>query len=114
MIEEIILKYIKSKLNIPAFLVAPSDKPSKYITIRKSASSGDRFIENAMIIFYCISQESLFEASQINSELKKALYDMPYEVNNVSGVYINSDGNFTDTTTKEYRYQAIYEVIYHL
>lgn len=31
----------------------------------------------------------------------------------ISGVKLDRDYNFTDTTTREYRYQAIYDLTYY-
>lgn len=113
MIEAITKNYVQEKMGIPSYLNAPSDKPDKYVRIRKSGSSGDRFIETAIFIFYCVSEKSLYEAAQMNEDLKEVMYDMPGFIDAVSKVELNSDGNFTDTKTKEYRYQSIFEVTYH-
>jgi hypothetical protein len=32
---------------------------------------------------------------------------------NIASVYLTNDYNFTDTTTKKYRYQAIYKIKYY-
>lgn len=31
----------------------------------------------------------------------------------VSGVYLNADYNFTDVETKEYRYQAVFDIFHY-
>lgn len=113
MIETIILNYLSDSLEVPSYLNPPADKPDEYIRLRKSGSSGDKFIETAIFIFLSVSTITLQNAAQINDSLKNALFDMPGIIAPVSRVELNSDGNFTDTTTKEYRYQAIFEITYH-
>ena len=54
---------------------------------------------------------SLQKAAELNEKVKKVVEDL-ITVNEVSGVHHNSDYNFTDTETKQYRYQAVYDINY--
>ncbi|SDQ04437.1 hypothetical protein SAMN04487752_0319, partial [Carnobacterium viridans] len=45
----------------------------------------------------------------LNEELKEVVENLIL-LNEISGVRLNSDYNFTDTTTKEYRYQAVFDI----
>ena len=51
----------------------------------------------------------MFGASSLNEEVKKAV-DSLIELNEIASVKLNTDYNFTDTTTKKYRYQAVYDI----
>ena len=53
----------------------------------------------------------MFEAAKLNEKIKNLMYDLT-TISEVSKVKLNSDYNFTDTETKRYRYQAIFD-IYH-
>jgi hypothetical protein len=49
---------------------------------------------------------------QLNEAVKVAMADL-ITLDSVSGVSLNSDYNFTDSTTKEYRYQAVFLVTHY-
>ena len=53
----------------------------------------------------------MYEAAVLNERVKKAMDDIAV-LSNVSKSELNSDYNFTDTTKKEYRYQAVYDITY--
>ena len=46
---------------------------------------------------------------QLNEETKIAV-DSLIELDEIASVKLNTDYNFTDTTTKKYRYQAVYDI----
>lgn len=54
---------------------------------------------------------SMYEAARLNERVKAAM-DSAAELDAVSASRLNSDYNFTDTTTKRYRYQAVYDLVY--
>ncbi len=54
----------------------------------------------------------MYEAAVLNEEVKEAVEGM-ITLDEVSKVSLNSDYNFTDTTTKEYRYQAVFDINYY-
>lgn len=51
----------------------------------------------------------MYDAAKLNEELKEVVENM-IELDEISNVQLNSDYNFTDTTTKEYRYQAVFDI----
>ena len=51
----------------------------------------------------------MYGAAALNEEVKKAV-DSLIELNEIASVTLNTDYNFTDTTTKQYRYQAVYDI----
>lgn len=51
----------------------------------------------------------MYEAAVLNEELKEVIESM-IELDEISKIKLNSDYNFTDTTTKEYRYQAVFDI----
>ena len=52
---------------------------------------------------------SLYNASLLN-ELTKQAVDSLIELDDIASVRLNTDYNFTDSTTKQYRYQAVYDI----
>ena len=55
---------------------------------------------------------SLYEAAVLNEEVIAYMQGL-IERDEVTKVTLNSNYNYTDTTTKEYRYQAVFDVIHY-
>ena len=51
------------------------------------------------------------KAAELNETVKAAMDELA-ELRGIGSVSLNSDYNFTDSTTKQYRYQAIYNITY--
>lgn len=110
MIELMIKNYLDEKLSVSAYLEEPRDKPARYVLIDKTGSSEDNKIKRATVALQSYG-ESMYEAAKLNEEVKVLLDNIIY-FEDISKAKINSDYNFTDTTTKRYRYQAVYDFVY--
>ena len=55
---------------------------------------------------------NLLEAAQLNDQVKQAMDSLP-ELADIGAARLNSDYNFTDTASKRYRYQAVYDVTHY-
>lgn len=110
MIEKIVLDYLNEVLNVPAYMEKPEHQPEKYVLLEKTGSSLENHIKSATIALQSYAG-SLLDAATLNEEVKAAMYNIVI-LNEVMSSELNSDYNFTDTTKKEYRYQAIYDLYY--
>lgn len=116
-IEETLLKYLQ-EANIDAvgtnvYTMTPKQPlDGNYIIIDKTGSAYQNGISRATIAIQSISSESLYKAAQINEAVIEAMGDFPGSVTNVFGCHLQADYNFTNTTTKQYRYQAVYDITY--
>ena len=110
MIEVIIRNYLKEKLSIPVCLEKPMSQFKEYVLIEKVGSGNENHIHTATIAVQSIST-TLYKAAALNEKIKKEMEAMPYETE-VSKAKLNNDYNYTDTTVKEYRYQAVYDLVY--
>jgi|SRR5690625_987195 len=109
MIDITILNYLEKELSVPVFMEKPSeDIPKEYVILDRTGSSKANHLLSATIAFQSYA-ESKYEAAKLNEELKSVVKKM-VELDEVAGVKLNSDYNFTDTTTKEYRYQAVFDI----
>lgn len=109
MIEETIINYLKKTLDIPVSIERPS-KEKKFVLIDKTGSGEENKIKSATIAIQSYD-ETLYKAATLNEEVKVAMEGMSSETN-ISSVKLNTDYNFTDAETKEYRYQAVYDLVY--
>lgn len=110
MIEKIILDYLKTQLVPPVYMEIPLNPPDEYVTIEKTGSGVDDYINRATLAIQSHAQ-SLLRAAQINEDVKTAM-DSAITLPEIAKSKLNSDYNFTDTRTKEYRYQAVYNIVF--
>ncbi len=110
MIELTILNYLQGALSVPCYMETPFDVPASYVRIQKTGGGRQDHIQNATLALQSIAP-TLYEAAQLNEAVKAAM-DSLQPGNGVFAAELNSDYEFTNTTTKQYRYQAVYDVYY--
>ena len=110
MIEIVIKKFLDENLKVPSFFEHTKNMPESFVIIEKTGSGGSDYVHSATFAFQSYAP-SLQKAAELNEIVKKAVEQL-VTVNEVSGVHHNSDYNFTDTETKKYRYQAVYDINY--
>ena len=108
MIELVILNFLKTKLDIPVVMEHQPNLPKRYILIEKTSSKRDNLLKSSVIAIQSYA-ESLYEAAKLNEKIKDIIDQLVF-VDEVSGVRLNSDYNYTDTETKHYRYQAVFDI----
>mgnify|MGYP001160548465 FL=1 len=108
MIEAIVLNYLNAHLSVDVFAEKPTNPPKKYVVIDKIGSGESDHLPSSILAFQSYA-ESKYEASLLNEEVKTVVKQM-IELDEIAGIELNSDYNFTDTSTKEYRYQAVFEI----
>lgn len=111
MIEKIILNYLNSKLKVPVVMEEPAVKPTSLVVVQKTGSSRVNYIFSATVAIQSYGG-SLLEAAELNEAVKDAMFGIT-EVDEVASVRLNSDYNFTDSATKKYRYQAVFELTHY-
>lgn len=109
MIEKIVLDYLNEVLSVPAYLEKPEKETEKYVLIEKTGSAKKDFVESATIALQSYAN-SLWEAANLNKEVKTAM-DNIIRLDSISSSKLNTDYNYTDTSKKKYRYQAIYDLV---
>ena len=115
MIEETIFNFLSSKMAVPVYMEIPKNPPQKMIIVEKTGSSLSNFIKTATFAIQSYDK-SLLEAAELNEELKSVIMDGIdglISLDEITKVELNSDYNFTNTTTKKYRYQAVFVVTHY-
>lgn len=108
MIEIIIKNFIDTHLSVSSFLEKKGEMPLSYVLFEKIGSSKSNHLLSSTFAFQSYAP-SMYEAAKLNEELKEVVERL-IELNEISDVSLNSDYNFTDTETKEYRYQAVFDI----
>lgn len=110
MIEKTIYDYLKSCMDVPVYMEKQDAMPETYVLIEKTGSSVSNYIYSATFAIQSYST-SMYKASELNEIVKEKMDDL-ITLPNISKSSLNSDYNFTDTQTKKYRYQAVYDIYY--
>lgn len=110
MIEKIVLDYLNSILDVPVFMEKPEEEPIRYVLVEKTGSSVENHIYSATIALQSYA-ESLCQAASLNESVKGAMDGIEI-LDSIGKSKLNTDYNFTDTTKKKYRYQAVYDLTY--
>ena len=105
------LDYLSKNLDVDVFLEVPPRPPKKFVTIEKTGSGRRNYIDSATIAFQSWSATSKYEAAELNDKVKQVIFDSIKEPN-ISRAELNSDYDYTDTSTKKYRYQAVFDITY--
>lgn len=111
MIEATVLNYLETKLApVSVFMETPENPPDTYVLIEKTGGSMRDQIWSATLAVKSISS-TLYNAAVLNDSVIGAMLDI-VNAESVSACSLNSNYNFTDTRTKEYRYQAVFDLVY--
>lgn len=110
MIEITILDHLQSELSVEVHTEVPEDPPERFVVLKKADSHREDFLYRSMFLFRSYGG-TLLEAAQLNELVKNAMFSIT-KLPDVSGCYLTGDYNFTDTNSKRYRYQAVFD-IYH-
>lgn len=116
MIEATVLNYLIgcdiNGIGSNVFAEVPVNPPTEYIVIEKTAGGETDKIHSAMIAIQSYSKTSLLTAAQINKAVVDAMEVMAETVAEIYSSKLNTDYNFTDPDTKEYRYQAVFNLYF--
>lgn len=112
MIEVTIIEYLNEALDVPVWMEIPkgTEDPDEYVLIQKTGSGKTNLISHATFALQSYGG-SLYKALSLNEDVKTAM-DNFITLDEISASRLNSDYNFTDTTSKKYRYQAVYDITY--
>lgn len=111
MIETIIKNHLDLELEVGVFLEKPSSTIESYVVLEKISSGKRNHLPTAVFAFQSYAK-SLYAAAELNEKVKNAVENL-IGLDEIRGISLNSDYNFTDTTTKEYRYQAVFDIGYY-
>lgn len=109
-IEQIAIGYLATQFNIPVVAEVPENEPAEYIVVEKTGGGIVNRIRNATLAIKSVST-SLLDAAELNDAVVAAMQEI-VTLDTVMKCELNSDYNYTDTRTKRYRYQAVFDLIY--
>lgn len=110
MIAKTLLDYLDSALDVPVVMEAP-ERLTDYVLIDQTGSSRTNHIITTTFAIQSYG-DSLYEAMVLNDEVKDAMVDFA-ELGNITRVELQTDYNYTNTATKQYRWQAVYLITHY-
>lgn len=110
MIEKILLDYLDENLDEFVGMEAP-EQLSGYVLIDKTGSSRNNHIITSTFAIQSYG-ETLYDAMLLNEKVTQAM-DGFIELNQITRVELETDYNFTNTETKQYRWQAVYQITHY-
>lgn len=110
MVERTILDYLSDTVGKSVFMERPPHEPDSFVMLEKTGSSAENHIERATLAIQSYAP-TMYQAAQLNYRVKAAMKNI-IALPNVSKCVCNSDYNYTDTTGKKYRYQAVFDIVY--
>ena len=111
MIEVIIYNYLKTAFSseeVSVYMERPATPESSYVLIEKTGGGEENHIQTATLAIQSIST-SLYNAAALNEKVKEFMR-AAVSLDEVAKVEVNSDYNFTDSDSKTYRYQAVFDI----
>ena len=112
MIEKTIYDYLSgSNLGASVYMERPENIPTgSFIVIEKTGESEKNILRRSIIAIQCYST-SLYNAAALAALIISKMESI--NVGSVASVKLNNSYNFTKSDSKEYRYQAVFEVYWY-
>lgn len=110
MIAKILLDYLNEHLSVPAYMEAHSEL-TDYVLIDQTGSSRENQITTTTLAIQSYG-DTLYNAMLLNESVKQAM-DGFLQLPQVARVELQTDYNFTNTTTKQYRWQAVFLITHY-
>lgn len=111
-IEQIVYNHLTTNLtNINIYSELPKVKPATFVRFERTGGSKTNMIDRATIAVQSYGS-SLLESVNLNENVKTAMESL-IERDDVSACQLEADYNFTDASTKHYRYQAVFSITYY-
>lgn len=112
MIEATIRAYLAEALSpVPVLLETPENVPEKYALIERTGGARENLLWSSTFAIQSISSASLYDAAALCESATAALLEADIPV--ISDIRLNSTYNFTNPETKEYRYQAVFQIFHY-
>ena len=110
MIEKLLLDYLDEQLEVFVGMEAPEDQ-TDYVLIDKTGSQRTNHITTSTFAIQSYGK-SLYDAMLLNADVASAMEGL-IELNRITKVELETDYNYTNTATKQYRWQAVYDITHY-
>ena len=102
--------YLGEQLSVGVYAEAP-EQLADYVLLDQTATSNENHITTTTIAVQSYGA-TLYDAMVLNETVKVAMEGFA-ELAQVAKVKLETDYNFTNTATKQYRWQAVYHITHY-
>lgn len=110
MIETLLIDYLSQNLEVFVGMEAP-EQTTGYVLVDKTGSSRTNHIVTSTVAIQSYGA-SLYDALLLNAQVVEAMEGF-LELDTVTRVELQTDYNYTNTATKQYRWQAVYQITHY-
>jgi len=111
MIETIILEQLQGA-GITAVMEIPEGGGTPpFAVVERTGGGAENLLRHATVAIQSYGA-SLYLAASLNEAVLAAMEGLAARPE-IAACELNSDYNFTDTTKKQYRYQAVFDIVYY-
>ena len=110
MIETTLISYLDEHLDVFVGMEAPTQL-TDYVIVEKTGSSRTNHIITSNFAIQSYGA-TLYQAMQLNEAVCEAM-EWFLELNEITSVELDTDYNFTNTATKQYRWQAVFSITHY-
>lgn len=112
MIEKIVIDYLNTVItDTRAYVEKPKNQGKKFILVEKTGGGEKNHIKTATVAIQSYA-DSRYNAAVLNEIVKDKMKNM-ISLPTVSKCKLNSDYPYPDTTVKEERYQAVFDIVFY-
>lgn len=111
MIETIILNYLFAAGITAAMEVPEGGGTPPFVVIERTGGGESNLLRQATVAIQSYGA-SLYAAAALNDLVVKTMENLP-ELPSVASCDLNSDYNYTDIEKHQYRYQAVFDIVYY-
>lgn len=110
MIAVTLLNHLAENLNVGVYFEAPKTL-TDYVLIDQTGSNRQNHITTTTFAIQSYA-DSLYAAMELNERVREAMTSL-VALNEIASVDLETDYNFTDTDSKQYRWQAVYQITHY-
>lgn len=115
-VEEVVISYLNGHADIeyPAYGDTPykNNLPAHHYMVEKTGSNTRDRITTAQITIQSVTVQSKAQAARMNERMTGVMEGI-VGTSGISACHLNSDYDYTDTTSKRWRYQAVFDITYN-
>lgn len=108
--EKIILDHLTNYFDVPVGMEKEPGWKPPYIIVEKLGSNTENMVGSSSFAIQSY-HTSMWLTAMLNDEVKRCMSGLIKD-DRVSSIELDSDYNHTDTETGQYRYQAVYDVVF--
>lgn len=111
MIETTVLNFLGGRLAVPVLAEVPEKPPGSFAVVEKTGGGRSNGLKQATVAVQSYG-ETLLQAARLDDDIVEAMAELA-TLAGVGACRLVRDYNFTDTESRRYRYQAVFEIVYY-